>query len=224
MRVCRWWTLPGRFEGIPLNSPLVPLQKRVDALHAIIRLSRQHMGIGAWLLPKVCQIPEGFIGPVPGQNIPYRVGPRGEKPERVEYQPLTADIWEEMAGTIASMERIGGIASAQLSGSVSPSALRSGPMLDFGQRQALQSKSAILLDWEAFVGDLAQDILQEVARNMADDPELLRRVAVAARELGEKFQISVPITEVTYAIIYEGLDPREAVRSLLQRTVKEEHL
>jgi len=47
---------------------------------------------------------------------------------------------------------------------------------------------------------------------------------VAARELGLKHHIPVPITEVTYAIIYEGLDPREAVRSLLQRTVKEEHL
>lgn len=183
MLIARWWTMPGQFWGYPLISALVPLQKRINALDALIRLSRQHMGIGAWLLPKACGVPEGFIGPVPGQNVPYKFGPRGEKPERVPFQPLTADIFEERAMMVASMERIGGIASAQLSSS--PSALRSGTMLDFSQRQALQSKSALMLDFEAFVGDIAQAILQEVARNMADDPELRRRITVAARELGD---------------------------------------
>jgi glycerol-3-phosphate dehydrogenase (NAD(P)+) len=47
---------------------------------------------------------------------------------------------------------------------------------------------------------------------------------VSARELARKNHISVPITEVTYAIIYESLDPREAVKQLLTRAIKEEHL
>lgn len=47
---------------------------------------------------------------------------------------------------------------------------------------------------------------------------------VSARELGHKHHIPIPITEATYAIIYGGLDPREAVRTLLQRSIKEEHL
>lgn len=47
---------------------------------------------------------------------------------------------------------------------------------------------------------------------------------VSARQLGHKHNIPVPITEVTYAIIYEGLDPREAVKALLTRAIKEEHL
>ena len=47
---------------------------------------------------------------------------------------------------------------------------------------------------------------------------------VSARELGHKYQIPVPITEATYEIIYGGLDPREAVKTLLQRAIKEEHL
>lgn len=47
---------------------------------------------------------------------------------------------------------------------------------------------------------------------------------VAARDLSHKFQIPAPITEVTYQIIYGGLDPREAVKVLLQRAIKEEHL
>lgn len=47
---------------------------------------------------------------------------------------------------------------------------------------------------------------------------------VSARELGHKHNIPVPITEATYQIIYGGLDPREAVKVLLQRAIKEEHL
>ena len=47
---------------------------------------------------------------------------------------------------------------------------------------------------------------------------------VAALQLGQKYNIPVPITEATYAIIYEGMHPKEAVQMLLQRTVKEEHL
>lgn len=47
---------------------------------------------------------------------------------------------------------------------------------------------------------------------------------VSARELGHKHAIPVPITEATYQIIYANLDPREAVKSLLQRAIKEEHL
>lgn len=47
---------------------------------------------------------------------------------------------------------------------------------------------------------------------------------VAARELGVKYNIPVPITEATYAIIYEGMHPKEAVQMLLQRAIKEEHL
>jgi glycerol-3-phosphate dehydrogenase (NAD(P)+) len=47
---------------------------------------------------------------------------------------------------------------------------------------------------------------------------------VAARQLGHQFGISIPITEATYAIIYDGMHPREAVQALLTRTIKEEHL
>lgn len=47
---------------------------------------------------------------------------------------------------------------------------------------------------------------------------------VSARELGKKHYIPVPITEATYSVIYEGLDPHEAVKGLLQRAIKEEHL
>ena len=47
---------------------------------------------------------------------------------------------------------------------------------------------------------------------------------VSARQLGRKNKIPVPITDAVYAIIYENLNPKDAVKSLLQRSIKEEHL
>lgn len=47
---------------------------------------------------------------------------------------------------------------------------------------------------------------------------------VSACELGRKFDVPVPVTEATFAIIYEGMHPKEAVQALLQRLIKEEHL
>ncbi len=47
---------------------------------------------------------------------------------------------------------------------------------------------------------------------------------VSARELALLHHVPVPITDATYAILYEGLDPRVAVKALLTRAIKEEHL
>lgn len=47
---------------------------------------------------------------------------------------------------------------------------------------------------------------------------------ISALELGKKHGVPVPVTEGVCAILFQGLDPKEAVRALLSRTVKEEHL
>lgn len=47
---------------------------------------------------------------------------------------------------------------------------------------------------------------------------------VSALELGKKANISVPITQAIYNILYHGLSPTQAVKALLTREIKEEHL
>jgi glycerol-3-phosphate dehydrogenase (NAD(P)+) len=47
---------------------------------------------------------------------------------------------------------------------------------------------------------------------------------VSARELARQHKVSVPLTDVTYSVIYDGLDPKVAVKALLSREIKEEHL
>lgn len=47
---------------------------------------------------------------------------------------------------------------------------------------------------------------------------------VSALELGKEHDVALPITEAIYAIIYEKMNPKDAVKALLQRAIKEEHL
>ncbi len=47
---------------------------------------------------------------------------------------------------------------------------------------------------------------------------------ISAMQLSRKHNISMPITESIYKILYENMLPRDAVFSLMQRVIKEEHL
>lgn len=47
---------------------------------------------------------------------------------------------------------------------------------------------------------------------------------VSALQISRQVDIEMPITEIVYKIIYENMRPADAVRALMQRTIKEEHL
>lgn len=47
---------------------------------------------------------------------------------------------------------------------------------------------------------------------------------LSALQLSREFDVSMPITQMVYQIIYEGMPASEAVEHLMRRTVKEEHL
>lgn len=47
---------------------------------------------------------------------------------------------------------------------------------------------------------------------------------LSAIQLSKKAEIELPITEAVYRVVYEGLNPRDAVKLLLQRATKEEYL
>ncbi len=47
---------------------------------------------------------------------------------------------------------------------------------------------------------------------------------LSAMQLAEEAKIDIPITEAVYSILYKKMNPRDAVKQLLQRAIKEEHL
>ncbi len=47
---------------------------------------------------------------------------------------------------------------------------------------------------------------------------------IAALKISEETQVSLPITKAVYQVLYKGVKPIDAVKALLEREVKEEHL
>lgn len=47
---------------------------------------------------------------------------------------------------------------------------------------------------------------------------------VSALQLAKKTGVDLPIAEAIDAIVYKNLNPKDAVKNLLQRAIKEEHL
>lgn len=71
---------------------------------------------------------------------------------------------------------------------------------------------------------LAEGVPKEVARakiGMVIEGEY---TVVSACQMSKISGIPIPISEAIFAIIYEGLDPFEAVKGLLKREIKDEAL
>ena len=92
----------------------------------------------------------------------------------------------------------------------------------------------------AGLGDLALTCTDDQSRNRRMGLALARGMDVEAakREIGQEVEgvatarevrnkaralgVEMPITEQTYRVLYEGLDPTEAVHNLLSRVAKQE--
>lgn len=71
---------------------------------------------------------------------------------------------------------------------------------------------------------MAEGLSPEEAKNAVGMVVEGSYTCVSALQLAKKAEIAVPITQAVYSIIYENLNPRDAVKALLQRAIKEEHL
>ena len=176
-----WFRMPGKFWGMPLLSVLVPMQKKINAIDALVQANRQHMAIQQWLLPRHAKVQEGRLGGRPGLHFTYTAVPGMPGPTPVQNAPLPAELLAERNLLVQAIEMVS--ASGLVGDEVSKSAARAGVMLDFLRNEKLRSLTPTIYEFEAFVESIAQNILLEVQLNLQDeDPELTARVRAAARE------------------------------------------
>jgi glycerol-3-phosphate dehydrogenase (NAD(P)+) len=63
--------------------------------------------------------------------------------------------------------------------------------------------------------------LEQIQKELGQVAEGVRN-ARSSRDLAQRLQVEMPITESVYRVLYEGLDPREAVTQLMMRERKPE--
>lgn len=71
---------------------------------------------------------------------------------------------------------------------------------------------------------LAQGMTSKEAEKKIEMVVEGRYTCVSALQISKPLNVSMPITEMVHKIIYENMSPNDAVKGLMQRTIKEEHL
>lgn len=177
-----WFKVPGKFWGVPLLTEILPHQKRINAIDALVQANREYMAIGQWLIPKHAKIAEGRLSGLIGEHFTYNDVPGMHPPEKVRNEPLPAELMQEKHDLIQAIDFIA--ASGVIDGqSIAKSAARSGVILDFLRKEKMRSKTPMIKRFEKMLETVAQNVLIELQLNLnEDDPELTQRVAAAARE------------------------------------------
>ena len=178
-----WFKMPGRFQGVALLSLLVPLQKRINAIDALVQANRQNMSIGQWLIPEHSKVRDGVISGIPGKHVQYRAQVGLSDPSKVDHKGLPVELLAERSQLIAA---INDIASAMIidNDQVSASAARAGAIFEFLRAEKLRSKAPMLKDFEQSLENIGQNILIDVQIALASGhEELAVRISNAAREV-----------------------------------------
>jgi hypothetical protein len=180
MSISRFWRIPGRFWGHSLVGALLPMQKRINAIDSLVQLNREYMSIGQWIVPRQAKVADGALSGVPGHRVNY-TGTAHGKPEKIDHQPLPAELIGERELMQRQIETLSG--TQQMYEMMGKSNIRAGVMLQFLQKQMMKSRSAMLQDYEVFLETIGQNILIEVSKNVTEqNSQLTSRIAAAARD------------------------------------------
>lgn len=181
-----WWLyfpLPGAPIGISLVQQLVPKQRSINSIDALIAYNRKTVGVGQWLIPTTSNVPDESIVGKPGQQISYTPGPRGEKPERIQGTPLPMQVLEERQMHLADMDRIAN--SADVRTGQNPKGVTTVGQLMILNENARQAMSKPVERWEKFLErSEALDLknFQSCLTNV-QDPEIIAELKKLSKDL-----------------------------------------
>jgi len=177
----RWEPIIGNLCGRSLVTKLLPKLKRINSIDTTIIMWRRTVPIAGWLVPTGAGIIEDSWNGQPGQRWRYDpIRTRGNKPEPISPTPYPDTAMVEREQQLREMDVIAG--TQEILRGENPVGSRSGSMLEILRRQALSSKAPILQAWDESLEEEGSFLLQEVVKNIREDPRYLERLRVIARE------------------------------------------
>jgi hypothetical protein len=143
----RFEIVPGRAWGKGLVDELIPINRRINAIDALIILNRKTMAIPQWIVPEGSGVPKGYINGRPGLQINYRpVGANGAKPEKIDASALPQQVYQEREQAVNDIKRLG-MTMDVLEGS-NPQGVKTAYQLEQLLENAVASLGATFQRWE----------------------------------------------------------------------------
>lgn len=103
----KWQVAPLRDHGLSLGEQVVPLQRQINKIYAMIELYRLTMANPIWMFPKGCGVPEGFNPNRPGAKMWFNpVGANGAIPTRMSGAEIPMSVLKELEDKISKLHAI----------------------------------------------------------------------------------------------------------------------
>lgn len=180
----RYWPQPGSIWALGLVQQLVPIQRRINAIDALLAYNRKTVAVGHWLIPSGAGISDESIIGVPGQHVTYDPDISGAKPELIPGQPLPQQIVQEREMLLAEGSQIA--SSADIRGGQNPTGVNTLGQLQILTEQADMSRSKQIASWERFIEESEQlDLLNFQDCYRAPQPEVYQKLRKFGKDLSD---------------------------------------
>jgi hypothetical protein len=105
---CRWEMVPGRFWGKGPFDDAVEIQRKINSIDSITILTRKTMAVPQKLIPHNSGIAPGQWTGQPGQEVFYRAGASGERPENLPPVGVDNQVFVERKQCVEDFKNITG--------------------------------------------------------------------------------------------------------------------
>lgn len=144
--IFKWQEHPLRWHGISLVENAVPLQRRLNAIDALIILHRLTNLHGHWFIPKQSGLLPGQINGGPGQ---YLINTAEGMPQHVSGIPLGGEVYKEREMVVQDLHKIFGDMEVLAGGR--PAGTSTAAQQQMMIEQAYSKFSTPTLLWEKFI-------------------------------------------------------------------------
>lgn len=213
----KWIDCVFRYHGLSMVESLVPLQRRLNSIDALVIINRMTMVNPIWLIPTGVGIKNGFLSGAPGLEVFWNpAAGNGAKPERLPGIGLPADIYKEREALLEAFHQIAG--DAEVLQGLQPSGVDSGVQMNMLIEQASSKFNPIIQSWERFISQGQTKKMRLIAnRYIENRPDFTNRLQALNRDNTE-----VEIKDFTGAQLNNNVNIRiEAGSSLPKSKVYE---
>lgn len=177
-----FWLLPGSMWGMSMVQQLVPIQRRINAIDALMAYNRKTVAVSQWLIPSGANIPDESIIGTPGQHITYDVDAHGAKPEKTHGEPLPQQVLNERALLLEEGSQIAN--AADIRSGENPRGVNTVGQLQILTEQADKQRSKQIESWEQFIEDSESlDLLNFQDCYVAPDEKMVAKFKKYSKDL-----------------------------------------
>ena len=176
----RYQRHPFRHHGMSLVEHLVPVQKRINAIDALIILNRMTNASPQWKVPIGCLTPGFYISGQPNLMIPYKPG-IGNGPEKIPGAALDSSVYRERSEAVTNLHMIAG--DNEVLQGQKPAGVNTASGLNILLEQSFSKFSPLIQDWERFI-EKCQTKKLNLCRKFYKEPrnDLVRRMKAINKE------------------------------------------